>query len=147
MEPGSDHDYRDRLNEESIYEFGNSYHGARAKRSIEGPQICTQAKRTDPRLIVGTDFIAVRQQFRYTTAAPGKNTGSLWTQWIVFPKGKQYFISADRVDAVNESEAMFLRLDMTGHIRHQHGDSFERIYLSYEGLPELRRGVTLGAIR
>lgn len=133
MEPGSDRGYRDRLDEDLIYRYENLHHGSRAKRSIEGPQICTQAKRMDPRLIAGNDFVAIRQQFRYKTAAPGKSAGSLWTQWIVFPQGKRYFISMDRIEAVNESEAMFLRLDMPGHIRHQQGDSFERIYLSYEG--------------
>jgi len=133
MEPGSDRGYRDELDEELIYRYENLYHGSRAKRSIEGPQICTQAKQIEPHLIASDDFIAVRQQFRYRTAAPGKKTGSLWTQWIVFPKGKRYFISMHRIDAVNESEAMFLRIDMPGHIRHQQGNSFERIYLSYEG--------------
>lgn len=133
MEPGSDRGYRDQLEKELIYRYENPYHGSRAKRSIEGPQICTQAKQLEPRLILGNDFVAVRQQYRYQTAAPGKKAGSLWTQWIVFPKGKRYFISMDRIDAVNDSEAMFLRIDMPGHIQHQNGDTFAKIYLSYEG--------------
>lgn len=133
MEPGSDEGYRDQLDEELIYRFDNPYHGSRAKRSIEGPQICTQAGHLEPKVIRGTDFVAVRQQFRYRTAAPGKKVGSLWTQWIVFPEGKRYFISMDRIDAVNDSDAMFLRLDMPGHICHDDGDTFERVYLSYEG--------------
>jgi hypothetical protein len=133
MEPGSDEAYRDQLNPELVYEFGNAWHGKTPKRSIEGPQICTQAKEMQPVVIRGTDFVAIRQQFRYRTAAPGKHTGSLWTQWIVFPDGKRYFISMDRIDAVNESDAMFLRIDMPGHIRHNQGDTFESIYLSYYG--------------
>lgn len=133
MEPGSDEAYRDKLNPELVYRFGNPYHGQRPKRSIEGPQICTQAKTMDPRVIVGADFVAVRQQFQYHTAAPGKQTGSRWTQWIVFPEGKRYVVTMDRIDAVNESEAMFLRIDMPGHIRHTDGDTFEKIYLSYHG--------------
>jgi len=133
MEPGSDEAYRDRLDKELIYRFGNLYHGNRPKRSIEGPQICTQAKVMQPHVIRGDDFVAVRQQFRYRTAAPGKKTGSLWTQWLVFPQGKRYFISMDRIDAVNDSDAMFLRLDMPGHIRHSGGDTFEEVYLSYHG--------------
>ena len=133
MEPGSDRAYRDELDEELVYRFGNAYHGSRAKRSIEGPQICTQAGQLEPKLIRGSDFVAVRQQYRYQTAAPGKQAGSLWTQWIVFPEGKRYFISMDQIDAVNDSEAMFLRLDMPGHIRHENGDTFEKVYLSYEG--------------
>jgi hypothetical protein len=134
MEPGSDMAYRDQLDEELIYRFDNAYHGSRPKRAIEGPQICTQAGELKPQLMLGDGFIAIRQQYRYHTAAPGKNTGSLWTQWVVFPKGKRYFISMDRIDAVNDSEAMFLRIDMPGHIRHNAGDAFEQIYLSYEGL-------------
>lgn len=133
MEPGSDEAYRDKLEPELVYQFGNAYHGKTPKRSIEGPQICTQAKTMDPHVVRGKDFVAVRQQFTYRTAAPGKKTGSKWTQWIVFPKGKRYFISMDRIDAVNDSEAMFLRLDMPGHIKHKQGDTFEKVYLSYVG--------------
>src|ERR1700722_2119770 len=42
MEPGSDEAYRDRLPGDLPYVFNNLHHGKRAKRSIEGPQICTQ---------------------------------------------------------------------------------------------------------
>jgi len=133
MEPGSDKAYRNRLNKELIYRFGNAYHGNTPKRSIEGPQICTQAKTLTPRVIRGKDFVAIEQTFRYRTAAPGKKTGSLWTQRIVFPTGTRYFVSMDRIDAVNSSDAMFLRLDMPGHIQHNKGDSFSEIYLSYHG--------------
>jgi len=52
---------------------------------------------------------------------------------LVFPMGKRYFVSMDRIDAVNSSEAMFLRVDMPGHIRHHRGDTFSQIYLSYRG--------------
>lgn len=133
MEPGSDEAYREELDPELVYEFGTPVHGNTPKRSIEGPQICTQAKEMQPVFVRGDDFLAIRQQYRYRTAAPGKRAGSLWTQWIVFPKGKRYFISMDRIDAVNDSDAMFLRIDMPGHIRHTEGDSFESIYLSYHG--------------
>jgi len=133
MEPGSDESYRSQLDPELVYAFGNLYHGQRPKRSIEGPQICTQARELQPEVIRGKDFVAVRQQFRYRTAAPGRKTGSLWTQVLVFPVGKRYFLSMDRIDAVNSSDAMFLRIDMPGHIRHQRGDTFSRVYLSYRG--------------
>ena len=86
-----------------------------------------------PSIIRGKDFVAVRQQFTYRTAAPGKKAGSLWTQLLVFPAGKRYFLSMDKIDAVNSSEAMFLRLDMPGHVRHTKGDTFSEIYLSYHG--------------
>jgi hypothetical protein len=134
MEPGSDEAYRDKLDKELIYEFNNPWHGKGQKRSIEGPQICTQAKELKPEVIPGTDFVAVKQSFKYLAAAPGKKTGSVWTQLLVFPAGKRYFVSMDRIDTVNSSDAMFLRLDMPGHIKHTNGDSFAQIYLSYHGL-------------
>lgn len=133
MEPGSDEAYRDRLDKELVYQFNNSYHGKTPKRSIEGPQICTQAKQLSPTVVLGKDFVAVKQSFQYQTAAPGKKTGSTWTQTMVFPQGERYFISSDAVAAVNSSPAMFLRLDMPGHIKHQHGDTFSEVYLSYHG--------------
>ena len=48
MEPGSDEAYRDTLNRELVYRFNTPYHGKTPKRSIEGPQICTQAKEVSP---------------------------------------------------------------------------------------------------
>jgi hypothetical protein len=133
MEPGSDEAYREQLPKEMVYIFGNAYHGKTPKRSIEGPQICTQAKELSPRVIQGKDFVAIEQSFNYKTAAPGKKTGSKWTQRIVFPEGKRYFVSSDRIDAVNDSPAMFLRIDMPGHIKHNKGDTFSEVYLSYHG--------------
>jgi hypothetical protein len=131
MEPGSDEAYRDTLNPELVYRFNTPYHGKTPKRSIEGPQICTKAKEVLPEVIRGKDFVAVRTSYNYKTAAPGKMTGSKWTQTIVFPKGTRYFISSDRIDSVNNSDAMFLRIDMPGHIKHSKGDTFSAIYLSY----------------
>jgi hypothetical protein len=133
MEPGSDEAYRSELPKEMIYQFGNAYHGSRAKRSIEGPQICTQAKELQPTVVRGKDFVAVQQSYQYQTAAPGKKTGSRWSQTLVFPQGKRYFVSSDRIDSVNDSVAMFLRLDMPGHIKHKMGDTFSEVYLSYHG--------------
>ena len=131
MEPGSDEAYREQLDPELVYRYGNAYHGATPKRSIEGPQICTKAGRLEPAVIRGEGFIAVKQQFQYKTAAPGRKTGSTWTQWLVFPEGQRYFVSMDRIDAVNSSDAMFLRIDMPGHIKHNRGDTFSEVYLSY----------------
>jgi len=135
MEPGSDEAYRDKLPQEMVYQFGNDYHGKGPKRSIEGPQICTKAKELSPEVIRGKDFVAIKQSFQYQTAAPGKKTGSTWTQTIVFPDGKRYFVSSDRIDAVNDSPAMFLRLDMPGHIKHKEGDTFSQVFLSYFDKP------------
>jgi hypothetical protein len=138
MEPGSDETYRDQLPGDLPYVFNNAHHGRRAKRSIEGPQICTQAGQLEPRVIRGRGadsqaFVAIRQDYTYHLAAPGKQKGSRWEQTIVFPAGKRYFLSSDLITAVNSSEAMFLRLDMPGHIKHTAGDTFSEIYLSYHG--------------
>jgi hypothetical protein len=135
MEPGSDAAYRDRASADRIaYQFNNMVHGKRAKRLIEGPQICTQARQLHPEVIRGKDFVAVKQRFPYSQAAPGKKAGSVWSQVLVFPVGKRYFLSMDRIDSVNASDAMFLRIDMPGHLRHNHGDTFTRVYLSYHGV-------------
>src|SRR5438034_3706121 len=133
MEPGSDEAYRDQLKGDLAYRFNNSYHGKTAKRSIEGPQICTKARELSPRVVQGKDFVAVTSSFKYQIAAPGKKTGSEWSQVLVFPAGQRYFISSDKITSVNASDAMFLRLDMPGHIKHKQGDTFSEAYLSYAG--------------
>jgi hypothetical protein len=133
MEPGSDERYRDQLPRELVYDFNNLTHGSLPKRSIEGPQICTRAGQLTPEVVRGKDFVAVKTSFRYYLAAPGKTTGSEWRQTIVFPAGRRYFISSDRITAANGSGAMFLRIDMPGHIKHKRGDTFSEVYLSYAG--------------
>ena len=132
MESGSDEAYRGELKGDLKYEFNNLVHGSIPKRSIEGPQICTQAKRLSPEVIQGKDFVAVKQNFRYKIAAPGKKTGSLWEQTLIFPAGKRYFVSSDRMTSVNAGN-LFFRLDMPGHVRHTQGDTFREVYLSYCG--------------
>jgi hypothetical protein len=133
MEPGSDEAYRDQLVGDLPYDFNNLIHGKRAKRSIEGPQVCTQAKELRPQVIRGDDFVAVVQSWNYTLAAPGKNVGSEWKQTILFPAGKRYVISSDGILSRNSGEALFYRQDMPGHLRHKGGDTFSEIYLSYHG--------------
>jgi bifunctional ADP-heptose synthase (sugar kinase/adenylyltransferase) len=133
LEPGSDETHRDRLTTELRYDFNNSYHGKRPKRSVEGPQICTKAGRLSPRVIEGPDFVAVRQDYTYHLAAPGKKAGSRWEQTLVFPAGKRYFLSCDRVTTADAGEATFLRIDMPGHIKHKAADTFSEVYLSYHG--------------
>jgi hypothetical protein len=135
MEPGSDEAYRENAASDRIaYHFNNMVHGKRPKRLIEGPQICTQARELHPVVIRGKDFVAVKLEYKYHKAAPGRKTGSVWSQILVFPVGKRYFVSMDKIDAVNQSDAMFLRIDMPGHLRHNRGDTFTRIYLSYHGV-------------
>jgi hypothetical protein len=134
VEPGSDERYRASLSEQMIYKFGDLLHGRIAKRIVEGPQICTQAKRIEPRVIRGIDFVAVQMRYQYAMAAPDKQAGSIWEQTLVFPNGKRWFYVADKVTLANDGEGTALRVDMPGHIRHRAGDRFARVYLSYEGV-------------
>jgi hypothetical protein len=108
-------------------------HGNLPKHYIEGPQICTQAKKLEPEIIRGKNFVAVRMRFRFTQAAKGLQPGSLWEQTLVFQPGVRYFISGERITSVNDVDDLFYRIDMPGHIRHKNADSFAQIYLSYHG--------------
>ncbi|RBP41322.1 hypothetical protein DES53_107153 [Roseimicrobium gellanilyticum] len=135
MESGSDETYRAQVPETLRYEFNNPHHGNIAKRLIEGPQICTQAKELSPQVIRGSDFIAVTMNWKYHQAAPDKKAGSQWSQTLVFPEGKRYFISTDKVTSANDSDGLFLRIDMPGHVKHKEGDTFSEIYLSYSWPP------------
>src|SRR5262245_34962486 len=112
MEPGSDEAYRDRLAPGMPYKFNTPEHGKRAKRLIEGPQICTQAKELTPQVIQGRDFLAVTMNWNYKLDAPGKQTGSEWSQTLVFPAGKRFFISSDKIVSRNDGHELFLRIDM-----------------------------------
>jgi len=133
MEPGSDSAYRSQLTGDLPYDIGNLVHGNIQKRTVEGPQICTKAQQVTPHVIRGKDFVAVQTSWQYTTAAPGKNTGTTWTQNLVFPVGERWFISSDSMLSANEGDALFFRQDMPGHIKHTKGDTFSEIYLSYFG--------------
>jgi hypothetical protein len=101
------------------------------KRMVEGPQLCHRMKPVQPEIIRGKDFVAVQTMSKFEYAAPGRKPGSQWTQLIVFPKGERYFVLMDRIDSVNDSHEMFLRNDTPGCIRHDKGDTFSEIYLSY----------------
>ena len=101
------------------------------KRVVEGPQFCHRMKAVQPQVIRGTDVIAVTTTCQWNFAAPDHDTGSRWTQSIVFPRGERYFLLTDRVDSVNDSKEMFLRSDMPGCVRHEQGDTFSEMYLSY----------------
>jgi len=133
LEPGSDAAHRTQLAPDLTYDFGNLVHGGRAKRIVEGPQICTRAGELQPQVIRGGDFVAIRQAFTYTLAPPGKRAGSRWEQTLVFPAGKRYFLCSDRVTSANSYESPSLRVDMPGHVKHAGGDKFGEVYLSYRG--------------
>lgn len=113
-------------------EYALMAHGSsHRKRMVEGPQLCHRMKPVQPEIIRGKDFVAVKTMYQFEYAAPNRNAGSTWTQLIVFPAGKRYFLLMDRVDCVNESPEMFLRNDTPGCVRHHQGDTFSEMYLSY----------------
>ncbi len=101
------------------------------KRMVEGPQLCHRMKPVEPEIIRGGDFVAVKTTYHFEYAAPGRKPGSKWTQLIVFPKGERYFFLMDRIESVNDSPEMFLRNDTPGCVRHEKGDTFSEMYLSY----------------
>jgi hypothetical protein len=115
------------------YPRDKKVHGNLPKHYIEGPQICTQAKKLTPEIVRGKDFVAVRLHFRFTKAAPGLKAGSLWEQTLIFQSGQRYVLSAERITSVNDVDNLFYRIDMPGHIRHKQGDTFAQVYLSYHG--------------
>jgi hypothetical protein len=153
MEPGSDADwpetffaadgngpirYRWYENETdpAQREYAVMAHGrSHRKRMVEGPQLCHRMKAVQPKVTRGANFIAVETTYQFEYAAPGKKSGSRWTQRIVFPKGERYFVLMDQVESVNESPELFLRNDTPGCVRHVKGDTFSEIYLSYLGGP------------
>lgn len=106
------------------------------KRVVEGPQLCHRMKPVQPEVIRGPDFVAVKTTYRFEYAAPGRQPGSRWTQLLVFPQGKRYFLLMDRIESMNASDEMFLRNDTPGCIRHEQGDTFSEIYLSYLSGPK-----------
>lgn len=108
-------------------------HGNLPKHYIEGPQICTKARKLDPEIIEGQDFVAVRLRWRFTEAAPGLKTGSLWEQTMVFRPGSRYVLCGEQITSVNDVDNLFYRIDMPGHVRHKGADTFNQVYLSYQG--------------
>ncbi len=109
----------------------NAHGSSHRKRVVEGPQLCHRMKPVQPEVIRGKDFVAVQTTYHYEYAAPGRQPGSRWTQLIVFPKGERFFLLMDRIDSVNSSDEMFLRSDLPGCVRHDQGDTFSEMYLSY----------------
>jgi hypothetical protein len=110
-------------------------HGNLPKHYVEGPQICTQAKELKPEVIEGKGFVAVRLRFKFTKPAKGLKAGSVWEQTLVFQPGLRYILSAERITSVNTVDNLFYRIDMPGHVKHEAGDTFSEIYLSYRDKP------------
>jgi hypothetical protein len=156
MEAGSDEAYGDRVDAPDGHGVGRYLwctnetdparrryavmaHGtSHRKRVVEGPQLCHRMKPVQPEVIRADKFVAVETTYQYEYAAPGRKPGSRWTQRIVFPRGERFFLLMDKIQSVNDSDEMFLRTDMPGCVRHEKGDTFSEIYLSYPGGP---RGV------
>jgi hypothetical protein len=110
-------------------------HGNLPKHIVEGPQLCTQAKHLPSEVLRGEGFVAVRLRYVYTQAGAGFKAGSTWEQTLVFQPGVRYVLSAERITSANDVDDLFYRLDMPGHIKHNAGDSFEQVYLSYFDKP------------
>ncbi|HIC17986.1 TPA: hypothetical protein EYO77_07735 [Candidatus Poribacteria bacterium] len=128
LEPGADDeetpaDFR--------YHWGDAIHGDIPKRYVELPQICTQARKLPYEIVEDGGFVAVQQWFNWDSARLPYTGGSFWEQWLVFPDGVRWFLAYDKVTSVNAIDSLILRMDMPGHIKHQKGDDFDRIYLSY----------------
>lgn len=154
MEAGSDEDYGEQVIAPDGHGVGlytwyanetdpgrRSYalmaHGSsHRKRMVEGPQLCHRMQPVQPALIRGDGFVAVQTTYQYEYAAPGRKAGSRWTQLVVFPAGERFFLLMDKIDSVNDSQEMFLRNDTPGCVRHEKGDTFSEIYLSYLSGPQ-----------
>ena len=116
------------------YAFGprDKVHGNIPKRYVEGPQICTQARRLTPRVYRGDGFAAIRTRFRLERRLRPPSPGRFRLGADAhLPRGRAPSSSADRVTTVAESPALFLRVDMPGHIKHRDGMGFDHVYLSY----------------
>lgn len=154
MEPGSDEEWSEQVfapdgngvgryswhtneTDPGRKDYTRMAHGtSHRKRMIEGPQLCHRMKPVEPEIIQGKDFVAVKTTYQFEYAAPGRKPGSRWTQLIVFPAGKRYFLLMDKIDSVNDAEEMFLRNDTPGCVRHEKGDTFSEMYLSYLSGPD-----------
>jgi hypothetical protein len=130
LEPGAD---TDETPNELRYHWGDKIHGNIPKRYVELPQICTQAKKLPFEVIEGNGFVAVHQWFKWHISRPPYRSGSRWEQWLVFQDGVRWFVAYDKVTSANDVDCLLLRMDMPGHIRHNRGDTFNQVYLSYYG--------------
>lgn len=106
-------------------------HGDLPKHYVEGPQICTQARKLPVKIIKGKDFVALQMQYQFHKPGKGYKAGSTWTQTLVFQPGVRYVLSSESITSVNDIDNVFYRIDMPGHLKHKNGDSFRQIYLSY----------------
>jgi hypothetical protein len=113
------------------YTRDRKFHGDLPKHYVEGPQICTKARELKPEIIRGKDFVAVKLRYTFHEPGQGYKAGSTWEQTMVFRPGVRYMLSSERITSVNDVDELFYRIDMPGHVRHNKGDTFEQVYLSY----------------
>ena len=109
------------------------FHGDLPKHYVEGPQICTQARKLTPEIIRGDGFVAVRMRFTFTQSGKGYKAGSTWEQTLVFVPKARYVFCSEAITSANDVDNLLYRIDMPGHIKHKNGDTFEQVYLSYHG--------------
>lgn len=127
----------------NAYHWGDDHHGNIPKRYVELPQICTKARKVPFEVIGSVEIpsannqismgVGIKQWYNWTIATRNRTPGSLWEQLLIFPEDTRYFFSIDRVTSANEVDNLSLRIDMPGHLKHNQGDSFSHIYLSYCG--------------
>jgi hypothetical protein len=120
---------------DDAYERDPKLHGNLPKHYVEGPQLCTRAKKLEPEVIQGDGFVAVRLRFKYTEPGRGYQAGSTWEQVLVFRPGIRHVLTAERITCVNSVSSLSYRIDMPGHVNHRGDDRFDQIYLSYFGRP------------
>ena len=108
-------------------------HGDLPKHYVEGPQICTQAKKLDAGDHRGEGLRRRSMKFRFTKGHNGFKAGSIWEQTLVFQPRERYVLCSEQITSVNDVDNLLYRIDMPGHIRHKDGDTFSAVYLSYHG--------------
>jgi hypothetical protein len=71
-----------------------------AYRLVEGNPSGLRIQDVGSQAIVPLLELQPGQRFLDLCAAPGNKTVSTWPQLMVFPAGKRYFVSMDRIDSV-----------------------------------------------
>src|ERR1700683_205705 len=91
------------------YSRDKKHHGDLPKHYVEGPQICTQAKRLEPKIFRDGSKVAVSMSYRFTEGHNGYKAGSVWEQTLVFQPGKRWFLSSEKITSVNDVDSVSYR--------------------------------------
>jgi len=116
------------------YTKDRKIHGDLPKHLVESPQVSTQIPELEYSVVQGPKHVAVKVWFTFTKAGEGYRAGSCFEQTVLFTPDAPYVFSWETVRSVNDLPNMFYRFDMPGHVRHNRGDTFKQVYLSYFGL-------------